>query len=160
MKTLVIIPCGKAKIWDRYPSLGPVFARSAYVGGPFRVNKEYALTFGDAYLILSAKYGLMLPSFQIPETYQVSFKLPETNPISLKSLRMQADVFREEYGQIIGLGGKEYRERIEAAFAPKEVYFPFAGIPNLGIGKAMKAIKDAVRKQKQKSNPSPYRGFQ
>ena len=57
--TLVIVPCGKSKIWDRDPDAGPTAARAAYVGSPFKVNREYAETFGEAWVILSAKYGFL-----------------------------------------------------------------------------------------------------
>lgn len=32
-------------------------AEEAYTGTPFVVNREYARSFGDAWVILSAKYG-------------------------------------------------------------------------------------------------------
>jgi len=46
-KLLVIIPCGQAKIWGKYPNYGLAKARDAYVGAPFRVNKNFAETFAD-----------------------------------------------------------------------------------------------------------------
>src|SRR5512146_2698741 len=47
------------------------------------------------------------------------------------------------YDEVIGLGGKEYRAAVEAAFEGTSVRprFPFAGLP---IGKAMAATKLAV----------------
>jgi len=45
---LVIVPCGKAKAWDRTPQVGAVPARDAYVGGPFKANRDYAERFGAA----------------------------------------------------------------------------------------------------------------
>ena len=36
--TLVVVPCGNAKIWDKHPDAGPVVARETYVGSPFKVN--------------------------------------------------------------------------------------------------------------------------
>ena len=52
-----------------------------------------------------------------------------------------------KYGKVVGLGGKEYRSAMEAAFEPYgvELQFPFAGLP---IGKAMRANKDAVESAK------------
>lgn len=49
----------------------------------------------------------------------------------------------DRYGDVIGLGGKEYRAAIKAAFegTGPELSFPFAGLP---IGKAMGATKRAT----------------
>ena len=62
MKSLVIIPCGKSKIWDTEPDVRDVAARFVYTSSYFKINKEYAEKFGSNWLILSAKYGLISPS--------------------------------------------------------------------------------------------------
>ncbi len=67
---LVIVPCGCSKIWDRDPKRGPVAAAEAYTGTPFRLNRQYAECFGDAWVVLSAKYGFIAPEFSIPEPRQ------------------------------------------------------------------------------------------
>lgn len=46
-QALIIVPCGLAKIWDKSPQAGPVPARLAYTGPPFKVNREYAEHFSD-----------------------------------------------------------------------------------------------------------------
>ena len=61
MKTLVIVPCGKRKIWDKNSEAGPTKARDVYTGSPFKVNREYAEKFGDPWVILFAKYGFLEP---------------------------------------------------------------------------------------------------
>jgi len=66
---LVIVPCGKSKIWDRLPDRGPVSAGEAYTGTPVRPNRHYAERFGDAWGVLSAKYGFIAPAFIIPVPY-------------------------------------------------------------------------------------------
>lgn len=142
MKTLVIIPCGKSKIWDRHPKKGPVLARFAYCSTLFKVNRAYAEKVGTDWIILSAKYGFIPPDFEVPGPYEVSFKLPDTNPISLSHLRKQVTRL-PYYDRIIGLGGAEYRERIEQAFAPLNVDFPFAG---LDMFAAVTAVKQATPK--------------
>lgn len=43
---LVIVPCGRAKIWSKHPEAGPTAAADAYIGGRFTVNREYALWAG------------------------------------------------------------------------------------------------------------------
>jgi hypothetical protein len=88
-ETLVIVPCGQSKIWDRYPNAGPVAARNAYTGPLFRVNREYAEKFGDRWVVLSAKYGFISPDFVIPGPYEVTFKKKRTNPILVSILGEQ-----------------------------------------------------------------------
>jgi len=67
MKTLVIVPCGKSKIWKKEPKRGATKARNVYTGAPFKLNKRYAEQFGYDWVILSAKYGFIDPDYQIPE---------------------------------------------------------------------------------------------
>jgi hypothetical protein len=144
-KLLVIIPCGKAKAWDRQPNLGPICARDAYTGPPFKANLAFAETFGARWVILSAKYGFIAPDFLIPGPYNVTFKDQATNPVVVATLRDQIREQRlDEFPKIIGLGGKEYRAMIEQAFAPFgcSLAFPFAG---LDIGSAVQATKRAIQ---------------
>ena len=82
MSTLVVVSCGKRKIWDYYPNAGPTKAKGAYRKGPFRLNREYAEVFGDKWVILSAKYGFINPDFVIPGNYSVTFKDPSAQPVS------------------------------------------------------------------------------
>ncbi len=142
--TLIIVPCGRSKIWSKESGLGAVPARDAYTGPPFVVNRAYAERFGDAWVVLSAKYGFLPPEWELPGPYEVSFKHPATQPVSIPHLQEQVRAQGlDRFDRIIGLGGKEYRHAIEAAFAPWPVrlVFPFAGLP---IGKAMQATKYAV----------------
>jgi len=141
---LVVVPCGKGKIWDKYPDAGPTSAKDAYTGAPFRVNREYAECFGEKWVILSAKYGFVSPDFTIPGPYDVSFKDRSTPSVSVETLQKQ---IREQdlshFDLVIGLGGKEYRNVIEQAFEPWgiRIMFPFAG---LKTGYAMQATKKAI----------------
>jgi hypothetical protein len=129
MSTLVVVPCGRAKIWKRYPTAGPTPAERAYVGSPFIVNRNYARRIADSWVVLSAKYGYILPAFMIPGDYNVSFKDPRSNPIDLLTLRQQVeDTGLRRFDTVLGLGGKEYREILRESFAPKAVEFPFAGL--------------------------------
>ena len=86
MATLVIVPCGRAKVWAKDPHAGPTPARDAYVGTPFKVNRQYAQLFSDAWMILSAKYGFLAPTDLIPGPYNVSFKAKCTAPIRVDRL--------------------------------------------------------------------------
>jgi hypothetical protein len=141
---LVIVPCGQRKIWEKQPDAGATVARDAYVGSPFTVNRRFAESFGESWLILSAKYGFIEPDFVIPGPYDTTFKRKSSGPISTE--RLQAQVRERDldrYEHVIGLGGKEYRRAVEAAFegTAVQLHFPFFG---LRVGEAMQAINRAV----------------
>jgi hypothetical protein len=143
--TLVIVPCGKSKIWDRDPDAGPTAARAAYTGSPFKVNREYAERFGDAWVILSAKYGFLAPDDAIPGPYEVTFKRRSTGPVRVDALREQVRAQRlDRFARVLALGGKDYRAPIEAAFhgTGVRVEFPFGGMP---LGVSLGAVKNAIR---------------
>jgi uncharacterized protein DUF6884 len=138
---LVIVPCGRAKIWSKHPEAGPTPAADAYIGAPFIVNREYALRTAGDWVILSAKYGFLRPADLIPGPYESTFNRRSTNPIGMAALRQQVRrMGLDRYSEVIGLGGQEYRKAIEIAFEdmPVNLAFPFAGLP---IGKAMRATK-------------------
>lgn len=143
-KVLVVIPCGSAKIWDTDPCQGAVRAMDAYVGFPFRVNRQFAEQFGDSWVILSAKYGFIDPGFKIPGNYDTAFGRPATGPISSEAL---ADSLRQiplcDVDTAIVLGGRHYRQAAALAFSESAIKlrFPFAGLP---LGKAIKATRQAI----------------
>ena len=141
---LLIVPCGQTKLWDRTPHAGSTAARDAYTGPPFGINKAFAERFGEAWVILSARYGFIEPDFQIPEPYNVRFKTKRTGPITAPELREQVRKSNlNRFTTIIGLGGQEYRAAIEQAFAgtASRLCFPFFGLP---IGKMMQATQRAL----------------
>lgn len=142
--TLVIIPCGKAKIWNRDPAAGPTLARDAYTGGPFKVNRGYAEAHGTTWLILSAKYGLIQGDYVLPGPYDTSFKHPHSGPISVDQVAAQIGERQlASFSRVVVLGGREYVEVARRAFRTfgQTVETPFAGLP---VGKAMQAIKAAT----------------
>ncbi|HEX3722298.1 MAG TPA: hypothetical protein VHV31_05875 [Nitrolancea sp.] len=143
-ETLVIVPCGQTKVWGKDPLVGPVEARDAYIGGPFKINRAYAECFADRWLILSAKYGFISPDFVIPDSYNITFKDPRTGPVDSETLREQVAVQQlDRYDPIIVLGGLEYQHAARAAFTTNawRLRMPFAGLP---IGKSMQATKRAI----------------
>lgn len=147
MKTIVVVPCGKRKIWDKYPTVGPVKARDAYIGTPFKVNREYAENFSNEWVILSAKYGFINPDFIIPENYNVTFNNTATNPITIEQLKDQVRERLTKFGKIVALGGKTYTNMVPAAFEQTgaEIITPTAGLP---IGRAIGIVKNAIREKK------------
>lgn len=143
--TVVIIPCGKRKVWRREPGRGPTPARETYISTPFCLARRFAELYGDRYYILSAKYGLLAPHELIPTDYDVTFLNPATDPVSIESIRRQlaaALPTGREY-KVIALGGREYLTAIEAACAPLAItpHFPFAGLP---VGKSLAALRRAI----------------
>jgi len=153
MRTLVVVPCGKAKIWKNNPYAGPTKARDAYTGSPFKVNREYAERFADKWVILSAKHGFIEPDFVIPEDYNVTFGDQSPYPISIESLREQARRM-EGFEYVVALGSNEYAERVKSTFqgTGMEALTPTAG---LQIGKAMGKVKDAIRQRRPFVSLSP-----
>lgn len=143
MRTLVVVPCGARKIWATHPDLGPVPAKDAYTGTPFKVNREYAESIGDDWVILSAKHGFLRPDDLIPGPYEVTFKRKKTGPVSMAVLWQQVGrLGLDRYGRVIGLGGIEYRQAIKEAFGSAvELEFPFAG---LELGYSLQAAKAAI----------------
>ncbi len=147
---LIIVPCGKSKIWDKQPHRGPMAASDAYTGAPFKLNRRYAECFGDAWIVLSAKFGFVKPEFVISGPYEVTFKNVRTHPITTECLQQQVgDLGLNRYALVVGLGGADYRKAICDAFvvSPVHLAFPFAG---LKIGKMMQATKEAI----EEGNPS------
>lgn len=142
---LIVVPCGKLKIWHKQPDRGPTRATDAYTGAPFKLNRAYAECFGDAWVVLSARYGFVEPEFEIPGPYEVTFTKAKTRPIGTEALRQQVEDLRlHRYPVVVGLGGAAYRAALSAAFAsfPVHLAFPFAG---LQIGLMMQATKRALQ---------------
>lgn len=141
--TLVIVTCAQKKIWDANPATGPTQAQYAYHSDLFSLHRAWAVKQGGRWLILSAKYGFIWPEFEIAVPYNVTFNTRATGPITLGELKAQvAEMGLERFSPVIGLGGKEYRQMIQAAFSC-EVQFPFAGLP---IGKLMQALRRELSK--------------
>jgi len=150
VSVLVIVSCGRKKIWDRHPTMGPVQAKDAYIGPPFKINKRYAEKFADRWIILSAKYGFIDPDFVIPENYNVTFKDPRTNPISVGKLIEQIrEKGLDKFDKIIILGGKDYANIVRKAFEKFNVKI-IAPTLGLRLGEAMSKVKKAVK------NNSPF----
>lgn len=142
MATLIIVSCGKTKIWDKDPDAGPTEAKDAYAGLPFQLSRWYAEKNASYWLILSAKYGLIRPDFIIPEDYNVSFNDSGTEPVAWEYVMDQvAKMKLDRFETVVGLGGGKYREILTQAFGGRTIEFPFAGLP---IGKMNQAIKRAV----------------
>ena len=141
---LVVVPCGRRKIWHADQHAGPVAARDAYTSPRFRVNRAYAERFGQRWVILSAKYDFIDPDFPIPGPYDVTFNDPSTGPISSFTLREQvAERGLGRFSTVIGLGGPAYRAAIDLAFRETgaKIRHPFAGLP---IGLEIQRVRATI----------------
>ena len=143
MSILCIVPCSAKKIWDKYPDMGTVRARDAYVGPLTKMAIEYAEKFHrNSWVILSAKYGFLRPNDIVPGPYNVTFKKKSTNPIKIEELIRQA---REKglykYYAIMVLGGKDYVEVVKKVFQDKKIINPLKG---LKYGEKVKKLKEAL----------------
>lgn len=113
---LVVIPCGKRKVWDARPDQGPTPAGEAYGGPPFVVNRQYAEDFGERWVILSAKYGFVRPDTLI-ENYDCTFKNPSPQLVDDITLAAQVrDLELCRFRDVVVLGGTAYQERARLAF--------------------------------------------
>ena len=144
MKSLVVVPSGRRKIWEMNPNARPTLAKNVYTGPPFKVNREYAETFSDKWVILSPKYGFIEPDFIISEDYDVRFDVPKTNPIELSTLREQVKDRFSEYPCIVALGGSTYANLVVETFKSndRKVLTPSTGIM------IARAVRDAIRENK------------
>jgi hypothetical protein len=148
MSILCIVPCGKAKIWDKYPNAGPQKAKDVYRGPFSRKCEGYAECFYKGFwCILSAKYGFLFPDEIIPESYECTFNDPATKPIQTHELRQQIIEKNLLYfDTIVVLGGRNYSNQVKMAFLGKRIFTPLSG--KTGIGYMMQDLGDAIKNGK------------
>ena len=144
---LVVIPCGKSKIWDKNPGADPQKARDAYTSAYFNVNRQYADSRHCDWMILSPKYGFIRPDFVIPDNYDVTFGKASSGPMTVQELKRQVEK-REltNYDQITVLGGRGYVETVREAFSntKAKIEAPFVGHRR---GEQMGMIKKMLREE-------------
>lgn len=111
---LVIISCGRAKIWDKQPNLGAVQAKDAYSSPVFKAGRRYAEHFAEKWVILSAKYGF-LEADQLIEQYNLSFYEPQA--VQKHTLQRQVHELGLSRFQTIGVVGSDiYWRNAHTAF--------------------------------------------
>lgn len=155
MSTLIVVPCGAAKIWDRVPNSLITKAEEVYTSAYFKVNRRYARLFGDRWVILSAKYGFIAPDFEIPAPYEETFKKPDSGCVSMEVLKTQAHALVKDHKilHVVALGGRDYIDRVMDAFRHTGVIgtAPFYGLTML---KQMKAIRQSCEEREGVSSAS------
>ena len=127
---LVIVGCGKRKIWD-VDAEAPqrVQCDSAYRGSFFLANRAYALAFGHNWCVLPAKYGFIWAEEDI-EDYDVTFNKRGSEVVSPDELRAQVkSKHLQEFGRVQVLAGRAYVDRVRYAFEGTglQIEAPIAG---------------------------------
>jgi len=142
---LIVIACGKRKIWDDERGAAECPAKNAYTGPFFKVNRRYAERFAaNDWMILSARFGFLRPDTMITN-YNATFSGQSADTIGADQLRVSArQAGVTEYNEMEVLGGSEYVERLREALAgyPAKILTPYADCGGIGdmMGKATRAI--------------------
>lgn len=148
MKQLSVIPCGIKKIWDKQPKLGAVPASEAYIGTFHTLCRNYAKTFTDSWIILSAKHGFLFADDIVDGPYDVTFNQKSDEIISMERLCEQVrEKQLDQFDELIVLTGKKYKKVIKESFGE---FFP-ASFPLLqcrGIGYMQQLLKRAIEEGK------------
>jgi len=144
-KILIIIPCGKKKIWAKDSSIRGVKAKDAYISNYFKLCKLYAERFSDKWLILSGKYGIIEPDFVIDNDYDT--KLNASKEFQDKVRKQLMPIIRESFTRVISLCGNDY-----SCFL-KDILKPFGFIvetpfEKMKIGERQKQLKKCLERNK------------
>ncbi|MRH41823.1 hypothetical protein GH741_03945 [Aquibacillus halophilus] len=143
MGQLCIIPCGTKKIWDRRGDIGPVRAQEAYIGTFHNLCERYAEMFFNQWVILSAKYGYLLPDDIVDANYDVTFNQKSNEIISTEELRKQVqNKFLYNNEGIVVLTGKKYIDVVTSSFQQEDIQFPLTSCK--GIGYMQQKLKFAI----------------
>jgi hypothetical protein len=140
--TLAIIPCTGQKD----PDLKEAPAEEIWVGNHFQLTLAYAELFFDKVMVMSYKYGLILPSDTI-ETYDINMK-NEKARMRIRwwyLLKAQIDkMAKDDPPTLVGLfTGFFERDRVIREFVKNgvdQIVVPWEG---LGIGQRQAAVYDA-----------------
>lgn len=140
-RTLIIIPCGKRKIWDKDPSVGKTPAREAYISNYFKLCMQYAEKFSDEWIILSGKYGIINPDFILNDNYNT--RLKATREFRNKIKEQLKILTSKGFTSFVSLCGKDYSQLLEDTLNSfcLNLITPLKG---LRIGMRQKVIKERL----------------
>ena len=143
MKRLCIIPCGKKKIWDKCPDMGPTEAREVYISPFGKACQAYASQFFTHWVILSAKHGFLLPTDIVKENYDLAFHSKSSEIINIEQLKKQMmDKDLLDFDEIVLLAGKKHKKVVTKLYPEEIISFPLEGCK--GIGYMLQRLKKAV----------------
>ncbi|KAB8138580.1 hypothetical protein F9U64_02900 [Gracilibacillus oryzae] len=146
MDKLCVLPCGKKKIWDKYPDKGAIRADDAYIGVLRQLTLKYSRKFVPNRVTISAKHGFLLPDDLVRGNYDLTFQRNNPAVISVSELRSQLiDKQLDHYRHIVVLTGKKYRQIMETVFVDADIIeFPLLGTK--GIGEMQSRLKESIQK--------------
>ncbi|MDG6108326.1 hypothetical protein Daura_46485 [Dactylosporangium aurantiacum] len=140
---LVVVACGGAKL-DR-----PAPAADLYVGSYHQACRRAAERLGGRLVILSARYGLLMPHTVIAPYEQ---RMGQPGAVAVATLRAQARrLGLDTAGDVTVLGGREYADAASAVW-------PHARRPlddARGIGPQMRALAELARTATTTVAPQP-----
>ncbi|HHT7238123.1 MULTISPECIES: DUF6884 domain-containing protein [Bacillus cereus group] len=146
MKRLCIIPCGKKKIWDKYPDFGEAEAKDVYISPFGKACQAYAAEFFENWVILSAKHGFLRPNDIVQENYDLAFDSKRNEIISIEQLQKQMiekDLL--QFDEIVLLAGKKHKKVVTKLYPEEIITYPLEGCR--GIGYMLQRLKGAVEAQ-------------
>ncbi|EJQ13750.1 hypothetical protein IE3_02649 [Bacillus cereus BAG3X2-1] len=148
MKRLCIIPCGKKKIWDKYPDYGEAEAKDVYISPFGKACQAYATEFFENWVILSAKHGFLRPDDIVLENYDLAFDSKSDEIISIEQLQKQmVDKDLLQFEEIVLLAGKKHKKVVTKLYPEEIITYPLAGCR--GIGYMLQRLNGAVEVQKE-----------
>ncbi|MBJ7984037.1 DUF6884 domain-containing protein [Bacillus cereus] len=148
MKRLCIIPCGKKKIWDKYPYSGEAEAKDVYISPFGKACQAYATEFFESWVILSAKHGFLRPNDIVKENYDLAFDSKSNEIISIEQLQKQMiekDLL--QFDEIVLLAGKKHKKVVTKLYPEEIITYPLEGCR--GIGYMLQRLKWTVEEGKE-----------
>jgi len=144
-QTLVVVPCGKQKVWNRRPSAGPTPAERAYTSNYFNLCKKYAQAFSDEWVVLSGKYGILKPRELVKGDYDLRIK---PSPRFAATIREQLRRhLRHGINRVVSLCGNDYSRCLENALRDLGVSF-HAPLAASRIGRRQATLKRHIEGRK------------
>jgi len=148
MKRLCIIPCGKKKIWDKYPDYGEAEAKDVYISPFGKACQAYATEFFENWVILSAKHGFLRPDDIVLENYDLAFDSKSDEIISIEQLQKQmVDKDLLQFEEIVLLAGKKHKKVVTKLYPEEIITYPLAGCR--GVGNMLQKLNGAVEAKKE-----------
>jgi hypothetical protein len=140
-RTLVVIPCGKQKVWRSHPSEGPTRAEDAYTSNYFNLCKRYAQAFSDEWVVLSGKYGILRPRELVKGNYDVRVK---PSPRFVVTIREQMRrLLGNKISRIVSLCGNGYTRCLQTTLGDLGVSF-HAPLSGMRIGQRQAILKKHI----------------
>lgn len=138
---LVITECTKEKLG--YDSSVRAPANKMYQGRLFKTVRNYCESRGFDYVIISAKYGLILPE-EIIEGYEMVLKTKEDIERIRPKVEEKLRPILKNYKKVIVIAGKQYREVLRNLWDER-----FIAIKSKGYGDLCRIVSSAMIKEKK-----------